>query len=244
MILNLLRHSEFSDLAKLCSPSLFRVLSASAVAGSVKALMASRAPGPHAALCERHASLHEADDVGFDAPGAPIATKRDEAARTATGERLLRLYFRQLLHAEDALLDMRPSAFGLRESGLTWTPAPLSVRWDPAFLGGLRDTYRGFYGADDARFRRGLAALDLRAAEELFRYHFGDDPRAVRFSTKDFTHTFGLVFEACAKSGAKLSADFLPFGFLLGALYTSLEALDVPLDVRAAFEAADATRVA
>jgi hypothetical protein len=242
MILNLLRHSEFADLAKLCSPSLFRVLSASAVARSVKALMASRAPAPHAALCARHAPLHEDDGVRFQPPGTPIASPLDEAARTETGGRLLRLYFRQLLHADDALLDLRPTAFGLRDGGLTWTPAPLSVAWDPAFLGGLRDTYRGFYGESDALFRRGLAALDLRAAEELFRHHFGDDPRAVRFTTKDFTHTFGLVFEACAKSGAKLSADFLPFGFLLGALYTSLEALGVPLDVRAAFEAAEATR--
>ncbi len=242
MILNLLRQSEFADLAKLCSPSLFRVLSASAVARSVKALMASRAPGLHAALCARHATLHEADGIRFEPRGASLDTLRDEAARIEAGGRLLRLYFRELLHADEALLDLRPASFGLRGTAMTWTPAPLSVTWSGVFLGGLRDTYRGFYGADDARFRRGLDALELSAAEELFRHHFGDDPRAVRFSTKEFTHTFGLVFETCARSGAKLSADFLPFGFLLGALYTTLETLDVPLDVRAAFEAVEAAR--
>ena len=231
MFLHLLRTSEFGDLAKLCSPSLFSVLSASAVARSVKTLMASRSADIHAAICARQGVLHARDRVRIvSALPQSSAAPSEARAREDAGSSLL-------LVSDDALLDMRKNAFAFSDGATTWAPKPLSVTWQPAFIGGLRDTYRGFYGGDDARFRAGLAALDLASAESLFREHFGADPGAVHFSTKDFTHTFSLVFEACARAQAKLSADFLPFGFLLGALYQSLETLDVTLDVRAAFEA-------
>jgi len=238
MILHLLRRSEFSDLAKLCSPSLFSVVSSSGVVRTVSALRASRAPEKHAPVRARHAALHARDGILLAAPGRGAD---ERAALTGAPEKvggvLLRLYFRQLFESEDALLDLRPSTFAGGEGGLVWMPSALTVRWEPTFLAGLRDTYVGFYGGDDARFRRGLAALDLLAAEDLFRAHFGADPSKVRFSSKDFTHTFGLVFESCAKARVTLAPDFLPFGFLLGALYTTLEQLDAALDVRAAFEA-------
>jgi len=234
MILDVLRKSEFGDLAKLCSPRLFSVLPALSLARSVKNLMASRDAKRHAAICAKHADVHRNDGVAI-AKTLPVRTKLDEAGRIAAGSRLLRVYFRELFFAEEALLDLRPNAIAFAADHLDWAPAALSVTWDPAFLRGLRDTYRGFYGGDDAGFRRGLDALGLTKAETLFRQHFGEDPSAVRFSTRDFTHTFGLVFEACAKEHVKLSGDFVAFGFLLAALYQSLESLDVPLDVRTAF---------
>ena len=205
---------------------------------TIGALRASRSPDVHDPIRSRHAALHAPDAVELvavdDRKEAPLGGS--EAERVEIGNRVLRIYFRELFGADDTLLDLRPNTFAVKPGGLSWSPSPLSVHWDTAFLKGLRDTYRGFYGADDALFRSGLAALDLSEAESLFRVHFGADPSAVRFSTKDFTHTFGLVFQTAAKAKAKLSADFLPFGFFLGALYLTLEALDVTLDVRAAFE--------
>ena len=235
MILDVLRKSEFGDLAKLCSPRLFSVLPALSLAKSVKNLMASRDAERHAEKCARHAEIHRNDGVSLVKTLPAATAKLDEAGRIAAGSRLLRLYFRELFFADEALIDLRPNAFRFAADHLDWAPAALSITWDPAFLRGLRDTYRGFYAGDDVLFRRGLATLRLDGAEDLFREHFGADPAAVRFSTRDFTHTFGLVFEECAKAHVKLSGDFVAFGFLLAALYQSLESLDVTLDVRAAF---------
>ena len=239
MLLELLKRSDIGDVLKLCSPSLFKVLSVGDMTRAIRALMGSRSEKTHAPLLARHGPLH-AGDAGMvfeSKAGSTLAAKPSNAK--ALGDTVLRIYFRELLGPPDTLLDLRPSAFHAEGDVLGWAPAPGSVTWDPAFITPLRGMYRGFYGGDDALFRASLAELHLEASESLFREYFGDgDQRAVTFSTRSFTRIFGAVFETCAKAGVELHANFLPLGFFLAALYQTLEQLGGAYDVRAAFDSA------
>jgi hypothetical protein len=164
----------------------------------------------------------------------------DPATREKLGERLLVLYFTQLIHRPSAVLDLRPDRFGKGEEGRwSWAPKPLWVTWDADFLPGLRDLYGGFYEKDDGRFQKGLDALGVSVAGDIFQEQFGSgDAHAVRFSVKHFQDVFTRTFVRCRDSGAKLHRNFLPLGLYLACLYTQLERLDLPLDVNRAYHAA------
>jgi hypothetical protein len=162
------------------------------------------------------------------------------AGRRALGQRSLEIYFAQLFAGDTSLLDLRAGRLALAgDGGVLWAPRAAWVRWDPVFLGALRDLYAGFYHDDEARFARALLALGLEPAGAALRAHFGSsDPRAVRFVTAQFQASFHEVFVRCRDAGATLHPDFLPLGIALACLYDGLEALDLPLDVRGAFERA------
>ena len=92
---------------------------------------------------------------------------------------------------------------------------------------------------DEPRFAAGIAALGLEGAAPVLRDHFGaGDQRAVQFRTDDFRARFHEVFVRCRDAGQALHPGFVPLGIALACLYDGLEALDVPLDVRDAFERA------
>jgi len=95
----------------------------------------------------------------------------------------------------------------------------------------LRELYDGFYTEDDARFRRALAALEIDAAEDVFRRHFGSgDQRAVRFEAAAFQATFHEAFVRCRDAGVRLHPNFLALGIFLGCLYDHLESLGLAYD--------------
>jgi hypothetical protein len=240
MIGHLLRNTDVADVVKLCSPSLFNVLSMRAVMGELRALSASRAEATHRALLLSHGQAHRACGVEVGGSGefaSPSKTGSSAAENKAFGEAVLRLYFRELFDFDETLIDFRPSALNFRQATLRWLPAPMSIGWDPKFIASLRGVYRGFYLSNDVLFRSSLQALGLLPAEQLFRKHFGEgDQSAVTFSTRDFTRTFGDVFETCARDGSKLHSNFLPFGFVLASLFQTLETLNCAFDVRAAFQ--------
>ena len=157
--------------------------------------------------------------------------------RQARGQRLLELYFHQLYAGEVTLLDLRPErAVALGET-LRWDPGALHVRWAADFLPAMRDLYAGFYRDDEARFQLALEALDLVAAEDVFRRQFGEgDQRAVRFEVAAFRSTFHEAFLRCKEAGQQLHGDFVALGVYLATRYLHLEALGGTFDVRDAFE--------
>ena len=240
MLMRMLRSTEWGQLLDFVSPSFFEVLGARDLAGAVKDLLASTR-----------------DRKGFDAVASAVGERLESralpmriASRSATrspaaaapqapaarGQLVLQLYFEQLLREPAALLDLRGGSFASGTDGLVWTPTPGFVRWDPAFLSGVRRLYRGFYAGDDDAFHAGLDALGLTPAADLFLRHFGDgDQTAVRFEMAHFTKSFHDVFVCCRDHRVRLHPNFVPLGVHLAALYEHLEGLGVPLDVRASF---------
>ncbi len=248
MILRLLKSTEWGQLLDFVSPSFFDVLPARALARQAKDLFASNrdregfakeARGLGRYLARRQMALR----VSPGGPRKPGAEALPEGAdgRRERGQKVLRLYFEQLLGRDVTLLDLRRSAFLEEKDGTVFAPTPGLARWDPAFLASIRRLYAGFYEDRPEEFEAGLEALGLSAAADLFLDHFGEgDQTAVRFETSHFTRSFHDVFLRCREAGSVLQGDFVALGIYLACLYEHLEALDVELDVRAAFCAARA----
>jgi hypothetical protein len=166
----------------------------------------------------------------------PAGIKSDPAAQ---GRAVLELYFRQIFDQPVAVLDLRTAAFDFSSGKVRWNPKPLFFEWSPEFISGVRDMYAGFYMNDQARYMEGLRALDLAHADDIFKRHFGEgDQSRVEFSLAHFKKSFQAIFESCKKHKTRLHPDFFALGAYLLCLYENLESLNVPLDVRSAFDAA------
>jgi hypothetical protein len=154
MLAHLLSNSEVADVVKLCSPSLFTVLSVREVMGELRALAASRSQAKHQALVREHADVHVAFGVQMGAQavlgrslreyktGVPNEREGTFDAKTV-GEAALALYFRELFRFEETLIDFRPAAMytNANDSTLAWAPAPMSVTWNHEFIANLRGVY-------------------------------------------------------------------------------------------------------
>lgn len=242
LLLRSLRGTEWSQITDYVSPSFFEVLPASALWSQLRELAGNARDGKRFLLVQRAVESRLAEHgsgvrIGRDeAEGAGEIDALDEEARRARGQRVLEIYFSQIAGSPAALLDLRASRFQGAEP-LHWNPRPLFVQWDAEFLDGLRNLYGGYYEDDDARFRSALKNLQLEAAEDLFREHFGaDDQRAVRFEATSFHATFHEAFVRCRDEGVRLHRNFLALGIYLGCLYDHLEALGLSFDVRGAYE--------
>ena len=160
----------------------------------------------------------------------------DLEARRARGNRLLELYFYQIEHQGAALLDLRSASFTGEDTLTRWAPAPLYCEWSPTFIDGVRKLYRGFYGNTPGVYEEALETLSLKAADSVFRQHFGSgDQRSVTFSLSHFRSTFHETFLICKREGVRLSAEFVSLGLMLACLYEHLEKLNADFDVRAAY---------
>lgn len=161
------------------------------------------------------------------------AQKLKGKKRKEFGQLVLRIYFTQLFSDEKSLLDIRSSSF----DGLSgWGPAPVFYEWSPEFRVALCDLYRGFYQDDDIMYRRGLSALNLQHADEIFRGHFGTGNQdAVTFSLQHLKDSLHGVFASCIENKSRLHPDFFALGVYLLCLYENLETLGESLDVRSAF---------
>lgn len=244
MLGRLLSGGEFGQWASFVTPAFFNVMPSKALWQRFKELAQSaRDRDLHAAVIrERQALLARSSlEVALIGPGTPPRAQA-EGAPIPVEERAARvvaLYFHQILHGDTTLLDLRHQAFS-SQGPLDWRPAAWIARWDEAFIGALRRIYAGFYRDDEDEFRAGLRALSLTHAEDVFKRHFGDGQRTVRFEVKHFVATFHQVFLACRDAGTRLHPDFLPLGLYLASMYDHLERLGVPVDVVAAFERASA----
>lgn len=227
---------EWREFADYVSPTIFDVVSPRALAGTASALLRAQVDLAGARRAQELRGMllasHALPVVMADAVDGQLPTT--EAERRARGDTILRLYFHQLLVGAVALLDLGPSRFSGVDP-VRWSPTWARHAWSTEFRVAVRDLYAGFYGGDEARFDVALAALGLTPAREVFLGHFGGDQTAVRFSGLHFRQTFHAAFAACRAAGSRIHPDFVPMGLMLASMYAHLEALDVPLDVRAAW---------
>jgi hypothetical protein len=220
---SILGKGEWADLKDFLTPTVFDVLPPRAAQRQVTELLAARLHPKEARRAREGLAVRGIRVAEDRAPGPERAEGLDAATRARRGQRVLTLYFHQLLHHDVALLDLRADRFrehgarehgarehgarehgaredGAREDGATsvWRPGWLYVRWDAAFLAALRDLYAGYYLGDAARFDAAIARLSLEPARDVFLSHFGGgDQREVRFERATFVHTFHDAFLAC-----------------------------------------------
>jgi len=158
---------------------------------------------------------------------------RSDAERKRRGEKVLEIYFAQLLRCESAVLDLRTAAFQIDNE---WAPKAIFYRWQPDFRSAMGQIYRGFYMGDERCFTSGLDALNLGHAAAIFKKHFGEGGQdSVQFRLHEFKKSFHAIFQSCKKNRTKLHPDFFALGVYLLCLYEHLETLAVPFDVRACF---------
>lgn len=179
-----------------------------------------------------------------------VTAELDERERRLIGERVLALYFHLLNWDGPLFLDLRSRHFSwdAARERLYFCPSPLWCRPDPDFMQRLRSLYVGFYDGDQAALARGLAlycwdcepsAGFSKRIELLLSRHFSPGQSSeMRFSMAHFRSTFDAIFTEAAQSRARLHPELTFLGVELVGLYLTLEALDVPLNPRAAFDGA------
>lgn len=249
----------FQDFLPYTSVSALKVIHAKQVLG--RALEIARHTTDPRARARESARIRESlERAGLDTelvilnqPGLSLAvTQLTDADRRLVGERVLKLYFHQLLSGGPLFLDLRPRHFSWDAATRTlgFYPSSLWYEPNPDFMARLRALYFGFYHPDRSRLARGIelfrwqstasAGFEARI-ERLLRSHFGSAGET-RFEVAHFRSTFDAIFAEVAESAAKLHPELTFLGVELVGLYLTLEALNVPLDARAAFEqmAADA----
>jgi hypothetical protein len=153
-------------------------------------------------------------------------------------EKLLEIYFTQVLVAKTVYLDLRISTLSESKSEpkWQWNPKKFHWTWSESFQMDLKNIYLGFYLNDDTRFCQGLSALNLLHAKSLFESHFGQDTSQVIFRYKDFIDIFTKVFSSCVEHKVQLHPEFMPFGIMLTCLYHSLSGHETPMDVARIFK--------
>jgi hypothetical protein len=238
MLRELLKGGEWSDLLDLVSPSFFDVLRPRDLQREVRRLTTNyvRRRAFDQARQRLQRQLRDAS-VPIQL-GVEIATDTPTTDPQRRGQWVLELFFRQLLHADEALLDLRFDRFGERDAELMWNPRPLVAQWDTDFIDTLRKLYAGYYEDDPPSFRDALGRLGLRCAEEVFAAQFARGRQeSVAFRLSDFRRTFHDTFVQCRDCGATLHGGFVPFGIYLAFLYEHLERLGGEHDVIRAFRA-------
>lgn len=166
-----------------------------------------------------------------------VPSQLSEEERVKFGEKVLEIYFAQVLSCEVSILDLRSTSFSQKT---IWTPNSIYYRWSPVFREGIQNMYRGFYGDNSEMFLKGLRSLELSHAAEIFKAHFGSGTQeSVTFKLGEFKKSFHSIFLSCKEQKTKLHPDFFALGVYLVCLYENLESLNVPLNVRRAFQNAE-----
>lgn len=232
LLLNTMKAGDWSKALDFLSPTFFDVvptLGMARVMGSLSSNYVNRT------LIDQTKHLWTARLTGLDEqlrwgdgePGAPLSSQKD---RQREGQIALKLYFAGLLFPQHFFLDLRSNSFEARDRAWLWLPKPWIYCWSEDFRTALLDVYAGFYEDQEEMFHRGLKALNLEHAADLFLSIFGparDQP--ILFSLDQFRASFHQIFLACSKSKSQLHPDFLALGILLFALYEHAEQLAVPL---------------
>jgi hypothetical protein len=231
LISYLLSSSELSQLFRFLSPNWLQVTSPVDILKLVRQLQKN-----HSSTSQwqetQNSCRRTLESLGLSVAGKIPGRSRSQAALT--------LFFSQILFREVWILDFRTSSFEGIENAWSWNPKSYYFEMSSAFVQGIRNLYRGFYRNDDALFEEALASLQLSAARESLRKHFGTgDQSNVRFQLKTFQSTFADVFESCARNKIKLHPDFFILGFMLLGLYENLEQSGETLDVRSIFQELD-----
>lgn len=166
------------------------------------------------------------------------------------GEKILRLYFLQMMKAKRMLLDLRPKHFSGSNGKFFWDPNGLWGELDSDFAEGIRLVYKGYYQNDDKLFIEGLEKSRLVKADwsiekknevaGVFKTHFsnGRDEK-VAFTMEGFQKSFTEIFKTLVKNKIKLDKNFLYLGIMLVTLYVSLSEIEGVYDVSGIFNSVD-----
>jgi hypothetical protein len=241
MIQYLLKSADFSGLFRFVSPSFFKVVSPKVIfqiATQIKRNQSDHESWEQIVSAYSGSLNRAALGVGLQKGVSPVVSSGSLSSRDL-GHRTLELFFHQVLTQETWVLDFRTEAFEVRADGVLWKPKNYYFKPSTPFVNGVRGLYRGFYSGDDSLFDQSLRDLQMEAARESLKAHFGQgDQSSVEFKLKVFQETFTQVFEDCAKTGTQVQGDFFVLGLMLLGLYERLESLGLSLDVRSAFETA------
>jgi len=175
-----------------------------------------------------------------------------ESLGVVHGEKILEIYFSQLFSG-DALvhLDLRASFFAPRREDLLWRPSQLRYKFSAQFLNSVRRLYQGFYYDRLQLFDEGLEGLGMIRASmsaekrgeirDLLFSHFGEGRTSpIIFSVVKFQKSFDEIFSYFLKNEVPLHPEFALLGANLATLYSNLQNIKAPLDVKGAFMRADA----
>lgn len=250
----LLAGSDWAHLLSLASPSFFDVVSARDL--SVRAAELARNWFDRRKYLECVATLEASlarHDIGVDVaavkPSRSMIPFRSEPTTLADcpgagdGHAVLRLFFRQIASTDTVLLDLRACRFCRQPEALrvSFHPLPLYAHWQPEFVQGVRQLYRGFYEDDPTMFAQATRALGVSVANDVFERAFGGEKKhACRCSLAEFRAAFHEVFERCRDAHVSFHPDFVTLGILLATLYDHLETLAGVYDVAAAYREAQA----
>jgi hypothetical protein len=242
MLQYLLKSSDLSGILRFVSPNLLSVISPKMLYEVITTLKRNHSRiDDWNEVCSRYSSVLNKDSVAValvPQKNAAMEGVSSFLAKKEAGERVLTLFFHQILTQEYWVLDFRSQAF-FQESesnGMSWRPKALYFHVAPKFVESVRNLYRGFYLAEDHVFDQALSQMGLLGARASLHKHFGQgDQSDVAFKLKVFQSTFTEVFEVCAKEKIRLDRDFLILGLMLLALYENLESLDHSFDVRGCF---------
>jgi hypothetical protein len=205
LLVRAVQNTEWRQLLDFVSPSLFDVMPVRDLLAQGRELGANATGRSFGRVRERVQARLDAAEIAVRIEPNRSLEPAPPELRRALGQRALEVYFAQLLAGNETLLDLRFACWTQQAEGSppVWAPRPLWLRWDPAFLDGVRELYSGFYRGDDGAYQRGVAALGLGDAGLLLRRHFGEgDQRAVRFDSAVFQTTFHQVFVRVAVAGA------------------------------------------
>jgi hypothetical protein len=228
----LLKNSDLGALSAFISPGFFSVVPITQSLAVAKTLLRNTQDesGWNAAKQELQKLLPSTIRVETDPPNEL------RALDALNAQRVLEVFFHQLLHSSVWLIDLRANRWEPGEAQLVWSPAKYFYQPSPAFRQAISSLYRGFYSEDASQFKASLEALGIAPAEQALRDHFGiEGQREVQFRLRDFQASFAKVFAACEADGSKIHSEFAALGVMLVSLYETLERTGLKLDVRGSF---------
>lgn len=154
------------------------------------------------------------------------------------GKNILKLYFILIMKSDHVFLDFRKKHFAHEsvknsDARLIWVPGNLWAKFDPHFLEGLRQVYRGYYGNDDALFELGLEGCGLIKAswpreqkeevKAVFLKHFSNGRTdEISFDLSILKNSFTEIFKTLLKNKITLDKNFLYLGVMLITLYMTM----------------------
>lgn len=255
MLSKLLQKSDWAFLLDFVSPAFFKVIpplelisNATAMAKRSQDVALYRAA--QRALSQRTFDLFpdlrfvegQMHRSGFEGESFAVDAASREV-REVLAARIVELYFAQLYSRDAYFFDLRLSRFAHQEDVFCWSPAPLLGVFSVDFSRSMYSLYEGYYGDDHGKMKEALKELNLDWAYDVFIHHFGEgDQTSVQFTMSHFIHTFHEIFVRCKSEKKSLRGEFVQLGVVLGLMYESLETLNVPVDVRAAFRKASVPR--
>ncbi|MGZ6078000.1 MAG: hypothetical protein ACXWK6_09355, partial [Myxococcaceae bacterium] len=139
-MLELLRKTEWLLFVDLVSPSFFEVLPGRVLRQEFARLSSStRDRAGFAALRAARGPGLAPLGLAWTERTSESAPPLDDEAPRREGHAALRLYFHQLLHWDEVVVDQRAAAFRSPGGAVQWGPRPLWTRWEPPFRDGVRD---------------------------------------------------------------------------------------------------------